>query len=522
MTSSSLHVEKTPVSRGARAKRTAVFILALIPGMLFFPRAAAGGDTAPAEMELSPDPFVARVFAVPDCFIENRGQWTEPKVHFLLCREGMQLLATREGPVMRLMRRRGRIQAAHRLPSSLEIHAVSWRFPGGRMSEPRGARPTGAVYHSHVGPPWLHRSDIPVYQEVRYPRIYPGIDLVLRAEADRVVFAWIVSPGADWRAIRMQCPLAAPPTLHQRRFLLIPLAPGLFLDQSLRAYQPDRGGRRDIGVEFQLFDNNEYGFLPLGSHVSWLPMVFTLDLAWSTAFGPGRGRAAIHTHTDSDGRILATGWKLGSWFPAGREASDDAGAANPNLFLAAFRRDGTPLWFSEWGGSGGEYVRAMLTAADGIAFVAGATDSRNLFSNPAHRRPLSYRGGVWDAFAAAFSARGHLLWAATLGGREGDMAAHLDRISTDTLLLVGPTDSLDFPVTEPWEVAETITPPDAFAALFNTRGELLRSILFPAADARRVRDYLVTSTLPIAPTAPLRPLLFVYDLETGPGLYRDW
>lgn len=536
-----------------------VFPLVMIGAALLGLHINAAPEAAPPERGGSPAQLPMHTFAVPNGFVENRGQWDDPNLRYLLCRDGFQLLATREGPVMHLVHRRGRFQPvrptvsppppgpaptesplaeapptasppspprdgldpANQLPSVMDYHAVSWQFPGGRLTHPRGVRPTGALYHSYIGPPALHCADVPVYHEVHYPRVYPGVDLVLHAEPDRVVFSWIVSPGADWRAIRMQCPLAAPPAVHQERFLLIPLAEELFLDQALRAYQPHPGGKRDVAVEFQLFENNEFGFLPRAGHYTWLPLVFTLEMAWSTVFGPGQGRAVLHARSDSNGRILATGWKLGPWLPAAR-GGGEAAAANCNLFLAAFRRDGSPLWFAEWGGGGIEYVQVLHPACDGGVFLAGATDSRNLYPHPANRRWLSCQGGVWDAFAAAFSPRGHLRWADTLGGSEGDMAAHIEMLSTDTLLLIGPTDSEDFPATEPWEPAHQAQHCNAFAALFSSEGELRRSLLFPSVDAVRVRDFIKLSMPPVASSKPLHTLLFSYDLETGPGLYRDW
>lgn len=536
------YADPVPASCVLREIGTAAFSIALIVGVLLSPRVAARPDAAPGELEGGHARFSARVFAIPDCFVENRGQWTEPSVRYLLCREGFQLLATREGPVMHLMHRRARYQSAqeitapsgepfsqsprdtqfhpaHRLPLSMSIHSVSWRFPGGRVTTPKGARPTGAVYHSHVGPPSRHQSDLPVYQEVHYPRVYPGIDLVLRAEADRVVFAWIVSPGADWRAIRMQCPLASAPTIHQRRFLLIPLADELFLDLALRACQPLPGGKHDPGVEFQVYENNEYGFLPGADRISWLPLVFTLEMAWSTVFGPGQGRAVLHTRADSEAGILAMGWKLGPWLPAGGGAGEGFSASR-NVFLAAFARDATPLWFSEWGGGGDDYPRAMLSLPGGCVFLAGATDSRDLYSIPAHRHRLPFRGGVWDGFAALFSSDGHPRWAATFGGSEGDIVAHLEMPSSNSLLLMGSTDSLDFPVTGQWDTADLAARRDTFAVLFSTRGEPLRSLLFPAVDTASVRDFLGSVVPPVPSSEPVRTSLFTFDLETGPGLSR--
>src|SRR5205823_12458403 len=46
-------------------------------------------------------------------------------------------------------------------------------------------------------------TDVPTYAAVRYPDLYPGIDLVYRGDRGRLKSEWVVAPGADPGAIRL-------------------------------------------------------------------------------------------------------------------------------------------------------------------------------------------------------------------------------------------------------------------------------------------------------------------------------
>ena len=79
----------------------------------------------------------------------------------------------------------------------------------GSLPDPRivgTGRLPGVVNHLSGSDPsgWL--TDIPTFAGVRYESIYPGIDLVFHGAGSRPEYDFVVSPGADPRAIALAFP----------------------------------------------------------------------------------------------------------------------------------------------------------------------------------------------------------------------------------------------------------------------------------------------------------------------------
>src|SRR5207248_1268065 len=52
--------------------------------------------------------------------------------------------------------------------------------------------------------PAAWRVDVPTFGAVRYPDLYPGVDLIYRGRIGELKSEWIVAPGADPGAIRLR------------------------------------------------------------------------------------------------------------------------------------------------------------------------------------------------------------------------------------------------------------------------------------------------------------------------------
>ncbi len=98
------------------------------------------------------------------------------------------------------------------------------------------------------------------------------------------------------------------------------------------------------------------------------------------------------------------------------------------------------------GGSGPDEARGLAVDAQGNVYVAGTTQSADFpATNPVLPPPAQFPGDVFVAKLAPDGAR--LIWAVYIGGSRTDVATDLAVDPVGNVLVVGYTDSLDFPTT---------------------------------------------------------------------------
>lgn len=125
-----------------------------------------------------------------------------------------------------------------------------------------------------------------------------------------------------------------------------------------------------------------------------------------------------------------------------------------------------------FGGSGIEEVSEVACGQDGSVAIVGHTSSPDLRTSE-DAFQADYSGGQWDIFVAKFDANGNLVFSSFLGGSGYE---HVDDVvirSDGSVVVVGFTLSLDFPVTldaiQPSPSGET----DGFIARISSDGKTL-------------------------------------------------
>jgi hypothetical protein len=198
------------------------------------------------------------------------------------------------------------------------------------------------------------------------------------------------------------------------------------------------------------------------THLRGTINAFVMDLTnagvvrWSTLLGGSGSERASNLFspgptiaTAADGSIWMTGATTSGDFPT------TAGALSANLhgaddaFVAHLSGDGAHLLYSTYlGGSGDEAGNAVAVAFDGTIWIAGATTSGDFpfrhafeaFVGATVDRPPS------DAYVAALSPNGRLLFSSPLGGSGYDNALSLV-LGSSGPVVAGVTTSTDFPIT---------------------------------------------------------------------------
>ncbi len=163
------------------------------------------------------------------------------------------------------------------------------------------------------------------------------------------------------------------------------------------------------------------------------------NIAWSTYLGGSGGDRGAGLALDGDGSVFVTGQTLSPDFPLATNAFGGLGDA----FLARLdARDGTHTWSSYLGGGGIDFGRGVAANGTGV-YVSGQTGSPDF---PTKNGLLAKLDGPTDSFVSKFDiATYELVWSTFLGGESGEGAASIAINGSGTIFVAGQTGSRFFP-----------------------------------------------------------------------------
>jgi uncharacterized protein (TIGR03437 family) len=161
----------------------------------------------------------------------------------------------------------------------------------------------------------------------------------------------------------------------------------------------------------------------------------------------GAGEATAVTVTANNTAYVAGYNNVPRTFPVGGGSYVAPNRGGNDVFVVRLRSDGTVNFGSIIGGSGNEEPTKITVDADGNPIVVGVTRSIN-FSVTANAISLIYGGGPSDGFVAKLNSTGtNLLFSTFIGGREADRVNGVLVNASGGIVLVGETESLNFPTT---------------------------------------------------------------------------
>jgi len=176
------------------------------------------------------------------------------------------------------------------------------------------------------------------------------------------------------------------------------------------------------------------------------------SLGFSTFFGSAFGDYGISLDIDSDNNIYLIGATLNSPndFPITSGAYDQTPNGQTDVFVSKFNSSASTLIYSTLiGGGGDDTVFGAKLDAQNNMVIAGATRSGDFPTtsgafNEAAQLPGS---GFEDVFVTKLNATGSALLASTfLGGTFDDLCYALDIASDGSIVILGQTQSDNFPV----------------------------------------------------------------------------
>jgi Beta-propeller repeat len=320
-----------------------------------------------------------------------------------------------------------------------------------------GARPVdpvarerlpGVVNDLRGDDPRAWKTNIPTFERIRYPGLYPGISLDWYGNQRQLEYDFRVAAGANPAQIGMRVAGADAVRVTEKGDLVIKAGGETVRQRAPIAYQSTEGGQRErIEVNFAV-EQNTVRF-DLGAYDKDRPLVIDpLILGYSTYLGGAGSDAGEAIAVASTGSAYITGWTASEDFDT-LNAVDPTGGDPRDAFVSKLSADGSFLvWSTYLGGSRTEFGKSIAVDADGAAYVTGSTDSVDFSTANPIQATLS---GGQDAFVTKLPRTGDsLVYSTYLGGsypesEAGETGRGIAVDSTGAAYVVGGTLSSDFP-----------------------------------------------------------------------------
>jgi hypothetical protein len=396
--------------------------------------AAPGPEHNPADLARART-ALARL---PLRFESNQGQW-QPGVRFRARTGGCTLSLTDRGAVLGVTGGRG-----------VEISML-----GGNPApaiEPAEQQQVRTNYF--VGPRERWHTGVANYSRVRYRGVYPGIDVVYYGSQQQLEYDFVVAPGADPRAIRMEFGGAHRVRVTRGGDLEVESAGGRVLQKKPVIAQDGSAiegryillARNVVGVRLSAYDRSR-------------TLVIDPVLAYATYMGGANDDQITAARLDAQGRLYVAG---------STDASSDNMIATPgaygqtiviglHIFMAIIDTtgalSGSPyglLYLTYIGGFSTDIPTAMQVDSQGNVYLTGTTRSTNFpeVGNTVASSTDSYTMGFVVQLNPSIVGTSSLLYATFLGGTDGNTSPYaIDVDAAGNIYVMGSCQADDFPVT---------------------------------------------------------------------------
>jgi len=383
---------------------------------------------APAAPGAEPDTATkARVDAafgqLPLLFIENRGQ-LDPTVAYYVQGRSTSLYFTPGGLTFALSGTpdpkaprltEGLVKTGMSPQRTPERWALKLDFLGAnRNVKPLAESPQEAVISYFKGPPSKWQAGLKTYAKLRYPNLWPGIDLVYSGTVNRMKYHFLVKPGADPRTIKLAYRGATGVRVSDAGQLEVVTHLGNLQDDRPVAYQEVNGKRVEITTDYALEPKAEagshaYGF-KLGDYDHRRPLVLDPAVFVYAGYIGGAGQdLGLGIAVDKKGNAYVTGFSSSTEasFPVKGGPDLTFNGGFQDAFVAKVTASGTALIYAGYiGGDGFDSGLGIAVDKKGNAYVTGFTSSTEA-SFPVKGGPdLTFNGSFGDAFVAKVSETG--------------------------------------------------------------------------------------------------------------------
>ncbi len=338
---------------------------------------------------------------LPLLFVENRGQ-TDPRAAFYGRGRDLDVFFTDRGLVFALGRPGAR-------------HAVRAEFDGAAPVAPAGSDFAETIVSYFRGPRAEWKTGLRTLRAVTWRGVWPGIDLAITAEGDRLKSLWTVAPGADPARIATLYAGAGDVRVTDAGDLVVSTPAGDLVDGRPVAWQvgPD-GAREPVAAAWDLRPAAPQGAFRAGFALAAHDpaRVLYIDPVVLTYSGFLGGTATMSKAIAADAfgcaYVVGTTFEAAPTFPA-TVGPDTTYNDNPDAFVAKVNAEGTGFVYAGYiGGASGDEGFGIAVDSSGSAYVVGTAYS-NESSFPVLTGPDLTFNGSHDAFIAKVAPGGNAL-----------------------------------------------------------------------------------------------------------------
>ena len=422
-------------------------------------------------------------------FEVNRGQ-VDAQVKFLTRGSGYTLFLTPSEAVLVLRAPDAMPAAGQALVSTAEVRM----HLAGATAQPRVAgveKLPGIVNYFLGNDPAQWHADIPTYAEVVYQGVYPGIDLIHHGTQGRLEYDFVVGPGAEPGAIRVEFQGADGIVVDAHGDLVLHTAVGDLRQRKPAIYQDVNGVRRAIAGDYVVLGPRRVGF-QVAAYDRSRPLIIDPVLLYSTYLGGSGFEVCYDVAIDATGNAYVAGSTTLTDFPTTTGAVQTASGGSADAIVAKVDPTGSGLIYSTYlGGAAADEGYGIAVDGAGNAYVTGYTSSTN-FPTTAGAFRTSFSGNI-DAFVTKVNANGSTLAYSTyLGGSGYERAPGIAVDAAGNAYVTGFTDSANFPTTPGAIQTNFAGTTDVFVTKVNPSGSGLAYSTYLGGTAADVGYDIVT------------------------------
>lgn len=313
------------------------------------------------------------------------------------------------------------------------------------------------------------RTGVSSYAKVRYPNVWPGVDVIYYGNSRQLEYDFVLKPGVDVSKINLNFDGAQRVEIDNNGDLLIDTSSGRVRQHKPVVYQQVGEKRIEVAGGYSKLGQNRVGF-HVSSYDHKRELIIDPTLVYSTFLGGSNPDFGNAIAVDSSGNAYITGYTQSTDFPI------LGSTRSPNFtitFVTKMNATGTALIYSaEVGGNGGDYGNAIAVDSSGNAYVAGSTGSTDF---PAISAMQAAFGGTLDAFLFKLNASGTALTYSTyIGGSGFEYGRGVAVDGSGNAYVTGTTYSNDFP-TSAGAFRPASSTPTGFVTKVNSTGTRIYS-----------------------------------------------
>ena len=401
-------------------------------------------------------------------FIQNKGQWHEA-VLFRNDVNGASVFLE-EKSIMYVKLEDGAAQVMHDAVGMTEAERRAIRFKGHawRMNfvdpSPEMTLVKGEVattYHNYFlgNDPSKWVSRVPLFDEIIYRSVWPGVDMVLRTIDGHLKYDLIVAPGADITSVRFAYEGLEEMMVDDEGRLVLRTSVGEVLELTPDVFYADDHARK-IDCRYELHGTELRFVFPNGFDPDESMIIDPTLIAATYSGSTGASNYGHCAAYDDFGNIYTGARNFGPSYAVTPGAFQSSfGGGGTDISVSKLNPDGSAqIWASYLGGNDGENPHSLIANSAGELIVLGSSNSSDFpITSGAYDATLD---GGQDITVTRISSDGTTLIGSTFIGGSGMDGTnsiwgnygeqyrgevYLDQM--ENILLASFSSSSDFPVT---------------------------------------------------------------------------